>query len=218
MNLANWRTISFVAAELVLLLGLFALAALVLKGSISAERIREVGPWELTGAILVCSAIYWVIQMLGHNQTAFWLAASLVFLAQGLAIWPHNALEWTQFFGIDSVGEIDRSLVRDTILFLISLVGLITLYRTIGLRKLDGLLLSRQVSASERNKILVNEGLMLLGLMACGILLALIIVLIASSVGKHQDLLSRSPWAVMIVGGGAAVLFVSSLTAWFARR
>ena len=218
MSLGNWRTISFVAAESVLLLGLLALATLVFRGSISVERIHEVGLWELTGAIFVCSGIYWVMQMLGRNQTAFWLAASLILLAQGFAVWAHNALEWSQFFGIEPVGESSRSLVWDTILFVVSLVGLMTLYRTIGLRKLDGLLASRQVKVSDRNRVLIREGLTLLGLMACGFLLAFLMVLTASSLGKHQNLLSRSPWSVMTVGGGAAIFFVCSLVIWLTRR
>ena len=218
MSPGNLRSISLAAAESILLLGLLALSALVLRGSIAADRVSNLGPWELTAALLACIAIYWTMQTLGRNQTAFWFAALLVFLAQGPAIWTHNALEWSQFFGIEAVGGSGRSVVRDTILFLVSLVGLITLYRTIGLRKLDSLLLSRQVKASDRNKILLNETLTLLGLMTCGILLAFFIVLTASSLAKHQNLVSLTPWSVITVGGGGAILLVSSLIVWLTRR
>ena len=218
MSLGNRRTLSFFAAESILLLCLLTLATLVFRGSIANERIRELGSWEITATIFACCTIYWTMQMLGRSQPAFWLMALLVFLAQVLAIWTHNALEWSQFFGIETGGESVRSLPQDTTIFLVSLVGLLTLYRTIGLRRLDGLLISRQVKESDRNRILLNEGLVLIGLMGSGILLAFLMVLIASSIGEHQNLLARSPFSVLTVGGSAALLLGCSLIFWLTRR
>ena len=142
----------------------------------------------------------------------------IVVLAQGPAIWTHNALEWTQFFGLETDSENVRSLVQDTIWFLVSLVGLMSLYRTMALRRLDDLLLARQVGADDRNGVMVGEGIVLAGLMICGGILAFLMVLTASSLGRHQGILAHSPWSVMTVGGSAAVLFVCALFVWLKRR
>ena len=218
MSMGNWRTPSFVAAESILLLSLLTLALLVFRNSITNEAILEMGFWKNVAAIFVCFAVYWAMQTLGRNLSAFWLIATLVILAQGLAIWPHNALEWSQFFGVEVSGAEGRSLIKDTILLLVSLMGLMALNRIIGLRRLDGLLIVRQVGTIDRNSILLNEGLVLAGLIVCGAILAFLMVLTASSLGQHQNVLSISPWSVMTVGGSAAVLFVSSILVWLTRR
>ena len=218
MSLGNWRTLSFVAAESVLLLSLLTLAVLVLRSSVTNEAILEMGFWKNAAVIFVCFVVYWAIQTLGRNLAAFWLMTVLVILAQGLAIWPHNAIEWSGFFGVEVSGAEGRSLFKDTILLLVSLVGLVALNRIIGLRRLDGLLITRQVGTRDRNSILLNEGIVLAGLIVCGAILAFLMVLTASSLGKHQNVLSLSPWFVMTVGGSAAVLFVSSILVWLTRR
>ena len=218
MSIGNWRTLSFVAAESALLLSLLTLALLVFRNSITNEAILEMGFWKNVAVIFVCFAVYWAMQTLGRNLSAFWLIATLVILAQGLAIWPHNALEWSQFFGVEVSGAEGRSLIKDTILLLVSLMGLMALNRIIGLRRLDGLLITRQVGNIDRNGILLNEGLVLAGLIICGAILAFLMVLTASSLGQHQNVLSISPWSVMTVGGSAAVLFVSSILVWLTRR
>ena len=218
MSMGNRRTLSFVAAESVLLLSLLTLALLVFRSSVTNEAILGMGFWKNVGVTFACLAVYWAMQMLGRNLAAFWLVAALVILAQGLAIWPHNALEWSQFFGVEVSGAEERSLLKDTILLLVSLVGLMALNRIIGLRRLDGLLITRQVGSRDRNSILLNEGLVLAGLIVCGAILAFLMVLTASSLGQHQNVLSLSPWSVMTVGGSAAVLFVSSILVWLTRR
>ena len=217
MSLGSGRTLSFAAAESVLLLGLLTLAALVLKGSLSGEAVTGFGGWETTGVIFGCFAVYWAMQVIGRNQAGFWVMALLVVLAQGPAIWTHNALEWPQFFGLETDSENVRSLVRDTLWFLVSLVGLMSLYRTMGLRRLDDLLLARQVSADDRNGVMFGEGLVLVGLMICGAIIAFLMVLTSSSLGRNQGILVLSPWSVMTVGASAAVLFVFALFVWLTR-
>ncbi len=218
MNLGNWRTLSFVSAESVLLLSLLSLAVLVFRNSTTSELILAMGFWKTTAVIFACVAVYWTLQILGRNIAAFWLIATLVILAQCLAIWSHNALEWGQFIGVEVNDAEGRSLIQDTILLLGSLVGLMALNRIIGLRRLDGLLITRQVGTMDRNGILLSEGLVLAGLIVSGAILAFFMVLTASSLGKHQNVLSLSPWSVMTVGGSAVVLFVSSLFVWLTRR
>ncbi len=218
MMMGSRRSLSFAAAESVLLIALLLLAALVLRSSFSSEAIAGFGGWDTAGVILAIFAVYWAMQVLGRNQVGFWVMALIVVLAQGPAIWTHNALEWTQFFGLETDSENVRSLVRDTIWFLVSLVGLMSLYRTMGLRRLDDLLLARQVGADDRNSVLVGEGIVLVGLMICGGILALLMVLTASSLGRHQGLLAHSPWSVMTVGASAAVLYVCALFVWLTRR
>ena len=48
--------------------------------------------------------------------------------------------------------------------------------------------------------------------------LALVIVFAASLLGRPSVLPTHSPWIVMMVGGGAAFLFVCSLMLWFRAR
>ncbi len=218
MSIGSRRVIYFVAGESALLVFLLTLAALVLRGSITSEEVSRFGGWWTAAALFACFAVYWAMQTLGRSQAPFWLMAIGVVLAQGLAIWGHNALEWSQFFGMEADGESARSLIRDTFLFLVSLVGLMVLHRIIGLRRLDGLLLIRRVGVADRNRILFSEGLVLVGLMTGGALLALLLVLIASTLGSHQDVLSLSPWSIATVGGSAAVLFVSAIFVWLTRR
>ena len=218
MSLGSWRTLSFIAAESAMLALLITLASFALRGSLSSEAIEGFGAWETAAVIFTCFFIYWAMQTLRRNQAAFWVLALLVILAQGPAIWAHNALEWSQFFGMEVTGESVRSLTRDTFWFLASLVGLMTLYRTMGLRRLDRLLLTRQLATSDRNALLLNEGIVLIGLMLCATILAFLMVLAASSLGSHQGMLSLPPWTVMTVGGNAAILFVCALFIWLTRR
>ena len=49
-------------------------------------------------------------------------------------------------------------------------------------------------------------------------ILALVIVFAASLLGRPSVLPTHSPWIVMMVGGGAAFLFVCSLMLWFRAR
>ena len=218
MSLGNWRTLSFVAAESVLLLSLLTLALLVFRSSITNEAILEMGFWKNAAVMFACFAVYWAVQTLGRNLAAFWLIATLVILAQGLAIWPHNALEWTQFFGVEVNSAEGRSLLKDTILLLVSLVGLMALNRIIGLRRLDGLLITRQVGTRDRNSILMNEGLVLVGLIVCGANSCI-------SHGAHRVVTGQTSECVVsftVVRDdcrrSAAILFVSSLLVWLTKR
>ena len=218
MNLVNRRFFYFAAAESILLLALLVLASIVIKDSTPVLEFRPISSWEIAFIIFICGAVYWTFHFLGHSQTGFWIMASIIILGHAFPILAHNALEWSQFFGIETIAEGDRSLVRDTTLFLFSLVLLISLHRIMGLRTLDNQLLLRKVQTMDRNRIVLNEGIILTGLIATGIVLALVMVWTASALGKNQDLLDGSPWSVMVVGGGAALVFVGSLVFWLTRR
>ena len=133
-------------------------------------------------------------------------------------IWGHNQLELYRFFGLDASLEAVNSQLLDATLFLTSLVGLVALYRVIGLRKLDRQLSSQKIEYSDRNRIMLCEALMLLGLIAAGLLLAFLIVLVATVLARSDALLAWSPWTVLTLGGGATLLFALTLVLWFRTR
>ncbi len=220
-----------VAVESLLLAGLLFLSALVLWSALTAEGLSEstwiasaVGRFpeypstELLLAVILCVAVYWALQLWGRNQPAFWFVAFLVILPHGPSMWAHNRLEWYQFFGWDASLEAVHSQAWDVMMLLVSLVGLVVLYRVIGLRKLDRQLSSQHIQDTDRKHVMLSEALMLTGLVAAGLLLALLMVSAAAMLGRLDVLLEQSPWAVLTIGGGATFLFALTLVLWFRTR
>ena len=220
-----------VAAESLVLVGLFLLSSFALWTALSVEglpksswieslagRLPEYASSELMLAILLCVGIYWALQLFGHAQTAFWLIALLILLLHAPAIWGHNQLHLYRLVGLDASLDAVNSQLLDTTLFLVSLVGLVALYRIIGLRKLGRQLASQRIEKSDRNRIMLCEALILLALIVGGLLLSFVIVLVAIVLGRSDALLVWSPWTVLSVGGGASLVFALTLVLWFRTR
>ena len=220
-----------VAIESALLTGLLLLSAYVLWASLSVETVRQQG-WvevlsgrlpeyaslELGLAGVLCVAAYWILQVLGHTSTAFWLMTLLVILPQAPAIWSHNQLQWLPLIGMEGTLNPTHSQLWQAALFLGSLVGLMVLYRLLGLRVLNRQLKLQGANDEDRRRVMVAEALMLPCLTVVGLLLAFLIVIVANSLGKIDTLLQRSPWGVLTIGGGATLLLILTLAFWFRYR
>lgn len=221
----------FAAAELLLLAGLLLLSAFVLWDSVSAGEVST-SSWldpaarlfpayisrELLLAVSLCIVVYWGLQVLGRSHIAFWLMALFVILPNALAIWDHNQIEWHQLLGLEALLGAERSQLWDTALFLVSLVGLVALYRTIGLRKLGHQMSLQGIEGPDRDRLMLYEGLMLFGLTSAGLLLAFLILLAATMLGRFDALLDWSSWAVVTIGAGATFLLAITLVFWFRGR
>ena len=220
-----------VAAELLLLAGLLLLSAYGLWAFVAleevqqyawvealAERFPEYGSRELALAVPLCVAAYWGLHMLGANNLAFWSMALLVILPQGPAIWTHNQFAWFNFFGVQADLETAHPQLWQATLFLASLVGLVVLYRAIGLRKLDRQLESQRAEETDRKQIVLFEALMLIGLVGAGLSLAFLMVVGANALAKFDLLVDWSPWGVLSIGAGATILLILTLVLWFRSR
>ena len=132
---------------------------------------------------------YWALQALGHRQLSFWLMAGFAVLPHAVPIWGHNQLEWYELFGAQAelIGE--RMLARDAALFLASLAGLVMLHRIISLRDLERRMTFQGISTTDKSQVLKYEGLLLVGLLAAGLSLALLTVLVATLLGRYDAFL-----------------------------
>ena len=221
----------FAATESLLLAGLLLLSAFSLLDSVAADWLSDPSRpdpitrllperffMELLPAVSLCIALYWGIHLLGLSRTAFWLMALLVLLPQSMAILGHNQIEWQQFFAFNLGAGDDRSFLRDTGLFLASLVGLVALYRAIGIRQLDHRMLLQGIESVDRDRAALFEGLMLLGLVAAALLLTFLMIALSALLGRFDGLLERSSWSVVTIGGGATILLAISIALWFRGR
>lgn len=218
-------------AESLLLTGLLLLSALVLIDSVAAgglraflrpdliaELIPEYASREVVLAVFLSIALYWALHVLGRDHLAFWTMVLLVTLPHGMAIWGHNQIEWHQLFDFKAgVGD-DRSQLRDTALFLVSLMGLVALYRAINLRRLDRQMSEQGIEAADRSRLVLNEGVMLLGLIAAGLLSAFGMIFVSSALGRFDVLPEESSWSILAVGGGASLLLAFTLVLWYRVR
>lgn len=217
------------AAETLLLAGLLFLAGFVVWDSASGLPESRWLTW-LTGlfpglfsvqVIVVVAALmaaYWALQALGHTQLPFWLMAGLVILPHAVPAWGHNQLEWYELLGVQTglIGE--GSLLRDAALLLASLAGVVTLHRIIGLRTLDRRMALQGVAAADRSRVLLFEALLFAGLLAAGLALALASVFVATVLGRYDEILEGSTWAVGATGVGAVLLMALTLLLWGRSR
>ena len=215
------------AAETVLLAGLLALAGYVAWDTGPALGLPD-SHWLrwLTGffpgfisvqafsLVTLLVVTYWALQALGHRQLSFWLMAGFAVLPHAVPIWGHNQLEWYELFGAqaDLIGE--RMLARDAALFLASLAGLVVLHRIISLRDLERRMTFQGISTTDKGRVLQYEGLLLVGLLAAGLSLALLTVLVATLLGRYDAFLTGSTWAAGGIGAGASALLALTLLLW----
>lgn len=221
-------SVRIAAIESLLLAGLLLLGSLVLWRSAWALGLPDSsllytatrlvpGPVYLDAlaATSLCVAAYWGLQALGRMDMAFWLMALLVIAPHAVPLWDYNQLEWYELLGaqVELLG--DRSPLRDSVLFLACLAGLASLHRTGELRVLDRRMAAQGVAAADRFQVALSEGMMLVGLIAMGLILAALMVFTAALVGQYHDLIGGSSWAVAVVGGGATLLLALTLLLWY---
>ena len=216
------------AVESLLLAGLLLLAGFVLWDAAAALGVPETsllhaatqllpGPlyFDAILASSLCVAAYWGLQSLGRRDMAFWLMALLVIAPHGAPLWDYNQLEWYDLVEVELELIGARSALQDTTLFLACLAGLAALYRIEGLRVLDRHMSKRGIVAADRFQVTVREGLMLGGLIAASLLIALIIVSAGGLLGRYADFIVHSSWAVVAVGGGATLILALTLLLWY---
>ena len=227
----------FAAIESLILAGLLLPPALALRASFAADvpasivlsspfvrLLPYVGLlpdhflWDLLPAVGMCVVLYWALHGLGRGQVAFWLMASLALVPQVMLVWEHNRIDWIQLLELDLVVEDDGSVLRDTGMFLLSLVGLAALYRAIGLRQLDRRMLLQGIERADRDAAANLEGVMLAGLVAAALLATLLVLAFSSLLGRLDGPLHESSWSVVTIGGGATILLALSLALWYRGR
>lgn len=227
----------FAAAESLILAGLLLPPALALRASLAADvpasivlssptvrllpyvsLIPDHFIWDLLPAVGMCVVLYWALHGLGRGQVAFWLIAALALLPQVMLVWEHNRIDWLQLLELDLVVEDDGSVLRDTGMFLLSLVGLAALHRAIGLRHLDRRMLLQGIGRVDRNTAAKLEGVMLVGLVAAALLATLLVLALSGLLGMIDGPLQESSWSVVTIGGGATVLLALSLALWYRGR
>ena len=215
------------AAETLVLAGLLLLAGFVVWDAGPALGLPE-SRWltwltalfpglfslQVLAVVAVLMVAYWALQALGHTQLPFWLIAGLVILPHAVPVWGHNQLEWYELLDVRAELVGDRSLLRDAALLLAALAGVVALHRIIGLRALDRRMALQGIATPDRSRVLLFEGLLLAGLLAAGLSLALAAVLAATLLGRYDNLLEASTWAVAATGAAAALLLALTLLLW----
>lgn len=211
-------------AESLLLASLLLLASYVAWDAGPALGLQQPSwlatslPWlmavEVLLAVLLLVAAYWALQALGYNQLSFWLMVGITILPHSVTAWGHNQIEWYELFGLqlELVGE--RFLFWDAVLFHAALAGLIALYRLIGLRNLERRMVLQGIRESDRRQVLQYETLLLAGLLAVGLLLALFTILVAALLGQYDEFMADSPWAAGSIGVAVALLLALTLLIW----
>lgn len=139
-------------------------------------------------------------------------------LLQGPAIWSQNQLQLFHLFGVQANLEPAQSQVWQTALFLASLIGLVTLYRTIRLRKFDRQLTSQGADDADRRRIVAFEVFVMGALVASGLLLSCLIIIGSRSLGRFNSLFDWSPWGVLSIGSVATILVILTVVLWFRSR
>ena len=225
------RELGYATAETALLAGLLFLSVLSVPDATNAdgpsgfswsEHLARFLPdqvlTELLPSVALCLMLYWVLHLLGRAQISFWLMALIVVLPQSSAIFSHNQIGWDQFFAFEFGVVDDRSLLRDTGIFLLSLVGLVALNRAVGLRQLDRRMRLQGLDRLARDGAARFEVILLVGLVAVALLLTLVMMGLSALLGRFDGVLDGSSWTVVIIGGGASLLLASSLVLWYRGR
>ena len=154
----------FVAIESLLLVCLLALTGYVFWETLGVElgldrvwaslkAAQEPDSWQSTlltlAAIGVCCLPiigYWVLQWVGMTRVSFWLVTLAALLPQVPALLAYNRLDWPSFW-VGPLFSTELSQVMVGLLFLLSLVLLVTLHRTGDLRRLQGRLNARRLGS-----------------------------------------------------------------------
>ena len=173
-----------------------------------AESSAGFGLIELILAVVALAVLYWVLQRVGRYRLAFWLIVSLCLISQFPGIWTQNLLEWKRFFGLSFTFFVDQPLYLVAAQFVFSLAGLVCLRRIFDLRRLGLLISSLNIDESERNRFILNEGLVLAGTVVVGLGIAASAVAANAALGRTDALMEGIPLAVITLGGGATLLLI----------
>lgn len=225
------RELGYATTESVLLAGLLFLAVFSVPDAVApdggsgfswSEQVARFVPDQFFSGLLPAVALglvlYWALHLLGRGHISFWLMALLVVLPQSAAIFSHNQIGWHQFFDFELGVVDDRSLLRDTGIFLLSLVGLVALNRLVGLRQLNRRMHLQGIDGPERGGAAQFELSLLGALVAAALLLTFVMMGLSALLGSFGGVLEGSSWTVLIIGGGASLLLALSLVLWYRGR
>ena len=225
----------FVAIESLLLVCLLALTGYVFWETLGVElgldrvwaslkAAQEPDSWQSTlltlAAIGVCCLPiigYWVLQWVGMTRVSFWLVTLAALLPQLPAALAYNRLDWPSFW-VGPLFSTELSQVMVGLLFLLSLVLLVTLHRTGDLRRLQGRLNARRLGSLERSQVVTGEVVALGGLVGASLAVTALLLSGGVAVAQMSDLLARSPWTVLTIGGVALLLMGGFLSLWLHTR
>ena len=169
------------------------------------------------GAVGIPVAGYLALQIAGATRLAFWALALVVLLLQAPAVLSYNRLDWLAFGEMPSLPT-GLSQAAAGGLFLLSLVLLVTLHRTDDLRRLNGKLSTMNLRAGDQRQVVTGELVTLAGLVAGSLGVMAILGLVGMALGQMDQLLLRSPWTVLSVGGTAVFLMAVFLSLWLRTR
>ncbi len=222
------RELRYATAETVLLVALLLLSVLSIPDTIItdgqpsfswSEQLARFVPnqvfRDLLPSVSVCLVLYWALHLLGRAHISFWLMALIVLLPQSAAIFSHNQIGWDQFFAFEFGIPGDRPLLKDTAIFLLSLVGLVALNRVVGLRLLDRRMRRQGIDEAEGIGAARFELSLLGGLVAAALLLTSVMMGLSAFLGSFDGVLEGSSWTVVIIGGGASLLLAFGLALWY---
>ena len=169
--------------------------------------------------VLCCAPIivYWSLQLVGKTRLAFWFVTLAALLPQLPALLAYNRLDWPSFW-VGPLFSTGLSQVTVGLLFLLSLVLLVTLHRTGDLRRLQGRLNASNLEASERGQVITGEVLVLGGLVGVSLVVTALLLAGGLAVAQMNDLLAHSPWTVLTIGGMALLLLAGFLSLWLRTR
>ena len=190
----------------------------------SLKAAQEPDSWQSTlltlAAIGVCCLPiigYWVLQWVGMTRVSFWLVTLAALLPQLPAALAYNRLDWPSFW-VGPLFSTELSQVMVGLLFLLSLVLLVTLHRTGDLRRLQGRLNARRLGSLERSQVVTGEVVALGGLVGASLAVTALLLSGGVAVAQMSDLLARSPWTVLTIGGVALLLMGGFLSLWLHTR
>ena len=176
-----------------------------------ATRVPAFGSSEILLGVLLFTGLYGLLQFRKKTTGAFLMVAWLALLPHAAGVWDQNRVDWQRFMGAQTGGDASQSVILAAGLFLISLVGAFLLYRIISLRSLERILRAQGVENREITGVLTNEAMAQMALMAAGLLMAVIMILVATAIGGQEGLAEKTPWAVITIGGGATALLMGFL-------
>ena len=221
----------FLVVESLLLASLLSLAGYVFWESLGPDTLwrdqsqaQELGllglpPFVTVVAGVCCLSVvlYWLFQWLRMTTLSFWMVTLAVFLPQGPAVLAHNHLDWASFLG-GPTSSTELSQVAVGTLFLMSLALLATLQRVSELRRLAGRLNTLGLESGEQGKFIASEILTLVGLVGFSMFATAVLVTVAATLTRLNNLLVHSPWTILTTGAAALLMVTAFLHLWLRTR
>ena len=221
----------FLVVESLLLASLLSLAGYVFWESLGPDTLwrdqsqaQELGllglpPFVTIVAGICCLSVvlYWLFQLLRMTTLSFWMVTLAAFLPQGPAVLAHNHLDWASFLGAPT-SSTELSQVAVGALFLMSLALLATLQRVSELRRLAGRLRTLRLDSANQGTFIASEMLTLVGLVGFSLFVTAVLVTVAATLTRLNNLLVHSPWTILTIGAAALLMVTAFLHLWLRTR